>query len=48
MAYYVLHKLHILPGAFMALPDEERAFIYAAIGVRVEEEKKQAAKMKRK
>ncbi|WP_170295608.1 hypothetical protein [Aminipila butyrica] len=48
MAYYVLHKFHILPGDFMALSDEERAFVYAAINVRLEEEKRQAAKMKKK
>lgn len=48
MAYYALHKLRILPGVFLGLPQEERAFICAAINVRIEAEKKEAARMKRK
>ena len=48
MAYYALHKLRILPGTLMSLSREERAFIYAAIDIRVEAEKKEAAKMKKK
>lgn len=41
-AHYALHKFHLLPGQLMALPREERAFIYASIDLRVEEEKRRA------
>lgn len=44
MAYYALHKLRILPGQLMALSEEERAFIYAAIDLRVEAEKREMAR----
>ncbi|WP_165445168.1 hypothetical protein [Bacilliculturomica massiliensis] len=48
MAYYALHKLRILPGELMELPREERAFIYAAIDLRIKAEKEEEKKMKRK
>jgi hypothetical protein len=48
MAYYVLHKFHILPSVFLDLPDGERAFICASISIRLETEKKEATKMKKK
>jgi len=41
-----LQKLYILPSTLAKLPDKERAFIYASIQIRVEEEKKQASKIK--
>lgn len=47
MAYYALHKLHILPGRLMELPRSERAFIYASVSVRLEAERKEAAKRRR-
>lgn len=40
-AHYALHRLKILPGALMALPLRERAFIYASIDLQVEKEKKE-------
>jgi len=47
-AYYALHELKILPGQYMSLSREERAFIMAAIDVRVEKERKEQARAKRK
>lgn len=44
-AYYALHKLHILPSQWVALEEEEKAFIIACIDVRVEEEKKEAKRI---
>ncbi|MGB8455151.1 MAG: hypothetical protein WCD89_22825 [Anaerocolumna sp.] len=43
-----MQKLHILPSILDNLSQKEKAFIYASILVRVEEEKKQADKMKLK
>ncbi len=47
-AYYALHKFHWLPSVFLELDPYERAFVIAAIDVRVENEKKEAAKIKAK
>ncbi len=47
-AYYVLHKFHILPSAFLALSREEQAFVMAAIDVRLEREKEEQKKIKKK
>ncbi|MFT4107604.1 MAG: hypothetical protein QM657_17750 [Lacrimispora sp.] len=47
LAHFALQKLHILPGALLAMDEKERAFIYASIQLRVEEEKKLAAGMKK-
>lgn len=47
-AYYCLHKLRILPHDFLALDPYERAFIMAAIDVRLEAEQKEQRKLKRK
>ncbi len=46
MAYYCLHELHWKPSDYDALTPREKAFIIAAIEIRVENEKKkeQAAK----
>ncbi len=44
MAHYALHRFHILPRQFLELPREERAFLYASIELRVEEEKATANK----
>ncbi|MFT4005211.1 MAG: hypothetical protein QM683_06040 [Lacrimispora sp.] len=46
MAHYALQKLHILPGTLQSMNRKEKAFVYASIELRVEEEKRQAAKMK--
>lgn len=48
LAHFALQKLHILPSALDALDEKEKAFIYASIQVRIEEEKKQASKIKKK
>lgn len=40
VAYYCLHELHWLPSAYAALSFEERAFVTAAIEVKVEAERK--------
>lgn len=47
-AYYALHKFHWLPSFFLELDPYERAFIIAAIDVRIENEKKEAEQAKRK
>lgn len=41
MAYYCLHKFHWPPSKFLALPNRERAFITAAVMLRIKTEKKQ-------
>jgi hypothetical protein len=46
MAYYALHKLHILPHELLSLSSNEQAFIYAAIQIRVEKEEKAIRKVK--
>lgn len=48
MANNCLHELHLTPSAFYALPRRERAFIIAAIDVRVEAEKKKQKEIERK
>ena len=45
-AHYALQKLHILPSELEQMEQRERAFIYASISLRIEEEKRQAAKLK--
>ena len=41
-----MHKLHILPSQFVEMDDEERAFIIAAIDIRIDAEKKKEAELK--
>ena len=48
IAYYCLHELPLTPSAFYALPRRERAFIIAAIDVRVEAEKRKQKEIERK
>lgn len=47
-AYYALHEFHILPGAFMRLPRNEKALVYAMIDIRIKKEKQDMAKAKKK
>lgn len=47
LAHFALQKLHILPSVLEELPERERAFIFASIMQRVEDEKKEANKLKR-
>lgn len=46
-AYYALHEFQKFPNELFALSREERAFIYAAIDVRIAAEKKAQAQAKR-
>ncbi|OUQ33253.1 hypothetical protein B5E75_10970 [Massilimicrobiota timonensis] len=48
IAYYCLHKLHILPSQFLNLDDEEKAFVIASIKIKIENDKKKEKEMKRK
>ena len=48
MAYYCLHELHLLPSQFFSLERRERAFIIAAIEIRVESERRRAKELQRK
>ncbi len=45
-AYYCLHKLKILPRAFLELDEEEKASVIAFIDMKIESEKKERSKMK--
>ncbi len=46
MAHFALQKLHILPSTLAEMSDREKAFIYASIQLRIEDEKKEANKLK--
>jgi hypothetical protein len=43
-----LHKFHWLPSVFLNLDIQEKAFVIAAIDIRMKEEEKEAKKLKRK
>lgn len=47
-AYYALHKLHILPSAWCKMDQNERAFVIAAIQIKIEAEKKERKKAEKK
>jgi hypothetical protein len=42
-----LHKLRILPSQFLELDQKDKAFIIAAIDLKIEAEKKEASKIKK-
>jgi len=46
LAHFALQKLHILPSTLANMSEREKAFIYASIQIRIEQEKKEAAKIK--
>lgn len=48
MAHFALQKLHILPSVLDAMDDKEKAFVYASIQLRAEEEKKSIDKINAK
>lgn len=48
MAYYCLHKFHWSPSKFISLPKEEKAFVAAAIGLKIKQEDDEMKKMKSK
>ena len=39
MAHFALQKLHILPSTLAEMSDREKAFVYASILLRIEEER---------
>ena len=43
-----MHKLHILPSVFVDLPTEEKAFIIAAINMKIDADKKKAKEIESK
>jgi len=47
LAHFALQKLHILPSTLLKMGDREKAFIYASIRCRVEDEKREAAKVRK-
>ncbi|SHH76294.1 hypothetical protein SAMN02745135_02009 [Caloranaerobacter azorensis DSM 13643] len=47
MAHFALQKLHILPSTLANMSEREKAFIYASIQLRIEEEKRQNDKIKK-
>lgn len=47
-AYYALLKLHILPSVFLGMDEQEKAFVVAAIKVKMEDDRKKEKEMKRK
>lgn len=50
IAYYCLHKLHKWPHEYLDLDVQEKAYVVAAVQMKVERDRKEAkkAKMKRK
>lgn len=47
IAYYCLHKFHKWPHEFLALSREEKAYVIAAIRIKMEHDEKEAKRMKR-
>ena len=47
-AYYAFHKLHILPSQFLEMDEQEKAFVIAAIKIKVENDKKEKKKAESK
>jgi hypothetical protein len=48
IAYFCLHKLHKWPHEFLTLPREEKAFVVAAVLMKLKQDKKEFAKLKKK
>lgn len=48
IAYYCLHKLHKWPHEFLELTRYEKAVVIAAVETKLEHDKKEAQKTKRK
>ena len=44
VAYYCLHKIHKWPHEFLSLDRYERAFVIAAVQLKLEHDKKEADK----
>ena len=43
-AYYALHRFHWKPSEFAALPFDEKAMVIAMIRMKIEQDKKDAAR----
>lgn len=48
VAYYCLHKLHKWPPDFLALDRYEKAFVIAAVELKLEKDKKEAQRPRAK
>lgn len=48
IAYYCLHKLHKWPHEYLKLDIQEQAYVVAAVEMKLENDKKEANKAKRK
>lgn len=48
LAYYCLHKLHKWPHEYLELSRLERAFVTAAVEIKLEHDKKEAQKISRR
>lgn len=48
IAYYCLHKFHKWPHEFMELDRYEKAFIIAAVQIKVEQDQKESKKIRSK
>ena len=48
VAYYCLHKFNLLPSQFVNLPINEKAFVVAAIQLKIDHDKQEEKKMKAK
>ncbi len=47
LCHYALHKLHRFPHEILALPDRERAFVWASISEKVKADKEAEKRAKR-
>ncbi|MCI8426579.1 MAG: hypothetical protein HFJ03_03390 [Lachnospira sp.] len=47
-AYYALLKLHILPSVFLEMEEKEKAFVIAAIQVKIKNDEKKEREIKQK
>ena len=47
IAYYCLHKLHKWPHEFLDLEVQERAYVVAAVQMKLEKDKKEAQREKK-
>lgn len=48
MAYFALLKFHILPHVLFSLPENERAFVFATISLKIKADKKAMDEARRK
>ena len=46
IAYYCLHKLHKWPHEFLALSRYEKAYVIAAVEIKLENDRKEAQRAK--